>query len=111
MDGRPDSPRPTTVALLADAEFAARFGPWVVSTTLALAWVASGQRAAYVTDGHLEGSVHFTAGIALCIAAGCVVTNLEGGPIHTGSGGLIAAADTTTHEALLVMTSRQLGSG
>lgn len=82
----------------------------MVSTTLALAWVAS-QRAAYVTDGHLEGSVHFTAGIALCVAAGCVVTNLEGGPIHTGSGGLIAAADAATHQALVAMTSRQLGSG
>ena len=32
-------------------------------------------RAAYVTDGgDLAGSVHFVAGIALCRAAGCVVT-------------------------------------
>jgi myo-inositol-1(or 4)-monophosphatase len=110
VDADPDQPLPTTVALLADEAFRAHFGPRVVSTSLALAWVASGQRAAYVTDGHLDGSVHFTAGIALCAAAGCVVTNLEGGPIHTGSGGLIAAADTATHEALLAMTTRQLHS-
>jgi myo-inositol-1(or 4)-monophosphatase len=108
VDAGLGQPRPTTVALLADAEFAAMFGPRVVSTSLALAWVASGQRAAYVTDGDLDGSVHFTAGIALCMAAGCVVTNLEGGPIHTREGGLIAAADTATHETLRAMTARQL---
>lgn len=102
------SRKPTTVALLADDEFSTRFGARVVSTSLALAWVASGQRAAYVTDGHLDDSVHFTAGIALCVAAGCEVTNLEGGPIHTGVGGLIAAADTATHEALTAMTTRHL---
>jgi myo-inositol-1(or 4)-monophosphatase len=108
VDAGLDQPRPTTVALLADAEFAAMFGPRIVSTSLALAWVASGQRAAYVTDGDLAGSVHFTAGIALCMAAGCVVTNLEGAPVHTGEGGLIAAADTATHETLRAMTARQL---
>lgn len=108
VDARPDQPLPMTVALLADEEFATRFGPRVVSTSLALTWVASGQRAAYVTDGHLDGSVHFTAGIALCVAAGCIVTNLEGGPIHTGAGGLIAAADDATHEALRAMATRQL---
>jgi myo-inositol-1(or 4)-monophosphatase len=107
VDAGPDQARPTTIALLADGEFAARFGPRVVSSSLALTWVASGRRAAYVTDGHLDGSVHFTAGIALCVAAGCVVTNLEGGPIHTGVGGLIAAADSATHDALRVLTARQ----
>jgi myo-inositol-1(or 4)-monophosphatase len=108
VDAGPGQPPPMTVALLADEDFAATFGPRVVSTSRALAWVASGQRAGYVSDGHLHGSVHFTAGIALCVAAGCVVTNLEGGPIHTGVGGLIAAADTATHEALRTMTTRHL---
>jgi myo-inositol-1(or 4)-monophosphatase len=98
----------TTVALLADDGFARRFRPRVMSTSLALAWVASGHRAAYVTDGHLAESVHFAAGIALCAAAGCVVTDLRGGPIHGGRGGLLAAADQETHEALLTMASRQL---
>lgn len=108
VDAGRDGRSPTTVALLGDDEFSARFGARVVSTSLALAWVASGQRAAYVTDGHLDGSVHFTAGIALCVAAGCEVTNLEGGQIHTGVGGLIAAADAETHEALTAMTTRHL---
>lgn len=104
----PSGPTFTTAALLADVDFVVRFRPRVASTSLALAWVASGQRAAYITDGHLRGSVHFSAAIALCLAAGCVVTNLEGGPVAAGVGGLIAAADTATHDALLVITTRQL---
>jgi myo-inositol-1(or 4)-monophosphatase len=111
VDAGVGSPRPSTVGLLADQGFAARFGPRVVSSSLALAWVASGQRAAYVTDGHLRDSVHFTAGIALCVAAGCVVTNLRGQPLHTGVGGLIAAADAPTHDALRALVARQLPPG
>lgn len=86
--------------LVADPRLRAEFGPRVMSSTLAVAWVAAGRRAAYVTDGHLEGSVHFTAGIALCQAAGCIVTDLSGDPIHTGRG-MIAAADAATHRKLL----------
>jgi myo-inositol-1(or 4)-monophosphatase len=97
--------RPT--ALLASPAFAAAFRPRVLSTTLALAWVAAGRRAAYVTDGRLRGSVHFTAGIALCQAAGCVVTGLTGQPVHAEPGGLVAAADERTHAALLeIIASR-----
>lgn len=102
----PNAPAFRAAGLLADAGFAARFRPRVVSTTLAVAWVAAGRRAAYVTDGHLRDSVHFAAGIALCQAAGCVVTGLDGGPPHTGPGGLIAAADPETHSALLKMINR-----
>jgi fructose-1,6-bisphosphatase/inositol monophosphatase family enzyme len=93
--------------LVADPRLRAEFGPRVMSSTLAVAWVAAGRRAAYVTDGHLEGSVHFTAGIALCQAAGCVVTDLNGNPIHT-SRGMIAAADATTHQKLLDLVRRHL---
>nr|WP_206444538.1 inositol monophosphatase family protein [Nocardioides sp. KC13] len=93
--------------LVADPRLRAEFGPRVMSSTLAVAWVAAGRRAAYVTDGHLEGSVHFTAGIALCQAAGCVVTDLSGGPIHTGRG-MIAAADADTHRKLLGLVRRHL---
>lgn len=103
----PNSARFTTARLLSDPEFGAQFRPRVVSTSLALAWVASGQRAGYVTDGDRRGSVHFTAAIALCEAANCVVTNLEGGEIHTGVGGVIAAADRPTHNALTKLTRRQ----
>jgi myo-inositol-1(or 4)-monophosphatase len=87
--------------LLTGEGFPSVFRPRVLSTTLALAWVAAGRRAAYITDGHLGGSVHFSSGIALCQAAGCVVTNLAGQPVHTGVEGLIAAADATTHATLL----------
>ena len=104
----PNADRFRGVQLLADAGFAERFGPRVVSTTLAVAWVAAGRRAAYVTDGDLRNSVHFASGIALCQAAGCVVTGLEGQPVHTGVGGLVAAADQETHTSLLAMIDKQL---
>jgi myo-inositol-1(or 4)-monophosphatase len=97
----PNAPGFRAVTLLADEVFTARFRPRVVSTTLALAWVAAGRRAAYVTDGRMIDSVHFAAGIALCQAAGCTVTGLHGQPPHTEAGGLIAAADRQAHAALL----------
>ncbi|TQL69601.1 myo-inositol-1(or 4)-monophosphatase [Nocardioides albertanoniae] len=92
--------------LVADPELRKRFGPRVMSSTLALTWVAAGRRAAYVTDdrltegGGLEGSVHFTGPIAICQAAGCIVTDLEGNRLHEGRG-MIAAADAATHRQLL----------
>lgn len=99
--GSSDAHRLTTVRMLASPAFTTAFRPRVMSTTLALAWVAAGRRAGYVTEGDLEGSVHFTAGIALCQAAGCVVTGLHGQALHTGAGGLVAAADDETHRLLL----------
>lgn len=72
----------------------------MLSTTLALAWVAAGRRAAYVTDGSVEGSVHFAAGIGLCRGAGCVVTDLRGAAVKGGRG-LVVAADDATHGQLL----------
>lgn len=104
----PNAPGFRAVDLLAHPGFAEHFRPRVVSTTLALAWVAAGKRAAYVTDGgDLLGSVHFAAGIALCRAAGCVVTGIDGSPIGASSRGLVAAADAETHGLLMsVIRSR-----
>jgi myo-inositol-1(or 4)-monophosphatase len=99
----PNAPGFRAVNLLAHPGFAERFRPRVVSTTLAVAWVAAGRRAAYVTDGHLRDSVHFAGGIAICRAAGCVVTGIHGQPLHTGAGGLVVAADRETHAALLAL--------
>ncbi len=59
-----------TERVLTDAEFRHVLQPRVTSTKLALAWVAAGRRADYVTTGDLRDSVHFSAGIALCQAAG-----------------------------------------
>ncbi|MDH6145331.1 MULTISPECIES: inositol monophosphatase family protein [Kitasatospora] len=103
----PNAPGFRAARLLTEPAFVERFRPRVVSTTLAVAWVAAGRRAAYVTDGHLDDSVHFAAGIALCRAAGCVVTGIHGQPLHTGAGGLLVAADQETHAALLDMVNRQ----
>nr|WP_202534602.1 inositol monophosphatase family protein [Streptomyces sp. SID3212] len=99
----PGAPGFRAVDLLAHPEFVERFRPRVVSTTLALAWVAAGKRAAYVTDGgDLSQNVHFAAGIALCRAAGCVVSGIDGAPMGEGRG-LVAAADDETHELLMSM--------
>ncbi|MGW4241437.1 inositol monophosphatase family protein [Nocardia sp. NPDC004722] len=100
-----DNPTPHTdwfspARLLADPAFTAAFYPRVLSTSLALAWVAAGRRSAYVVDRDLRDDVHFTAGIAVCRAAGCTVTGLVGQPLHTAPHGLIAAADPTTHGEL-----------
>ncbi|MGW2485847.1 inositol monophosphatase family protein [Streptomyces sp. NPDC001606] len=103
----PNAPGFRAVRLLADPGFTDRFRPRVISSTLAVAWVAAGRRAAYVTDGDLRDSVHFEAGVALCRAAGCTVTDLRGEPLHSGSGGLIAAADAETHAALLDLVKNQ----
>ncbi|MDT0267279.1 inositol monophosphatase family protein [Streptomyces sp. DSM 44915] len=103
----PSAPGLRAVELLAHPDFVERFRPRVVSTTLALAWVAAGRRAAYVTDGgDLSGSVHFAAGIALCRAAGCVVTGIDGAPLGEAGRGLVAAADAGTHGLLLSMLRR-----
>ncbi|MFE0510830.1 inositol monophosphatase family protein [Streptomyces sp. NPDC058964] len=100
----PGAPAFRAVELLAHPEFVERFRPRVVSTTLALAWVAAGRRAAYVTDGaDLSGSVHFAAGIALCRAAGCVITGTDGTPVGRADRGLVVAADLQTHQALMSM--------
>ncbi|MFE4663720.1 inositol monophosphatase family protein [Streptomyces sp. NPDC056716] len=98
----PSAPMFRAVDLLAHPQFVERFRPRVVSTTLALAWVAAGRRAAYVTDGgDLSGSVHFAAGIALCRAAGCVVTGIDGRPIGPSGRGLVVPADGGTHRLLM----------
>ncbi|MEU5460375.1 inositol monophosphatase family protein [Streptomyces althioticus] len=100
----PSAPALRAVQLLTNPAFTATFRPRVGSTSLALAWVAAGKRAAYVTDGgDLTGSVHFGAGIALCRAAGCVVTGIDGAPLGPTGRGLVAAADEETHGLLLAM--------
>lgn len=101
--------------VLADPAFFETYQPRVTSSTLALAWVAAGRHAAYVTEGDLSDNVHFAAGVGLCQASGCVVTDLEGGPVRTradapvGAGGLLAAADHATHAALLHLVQRAFG--
>ncbi|MFB7941086.1 inositol monophosphatase family protein [Streptomyces sp. NPDC056049] len=110
----PGAPGFRAVDLLAHPGFVAAFRPRVVSTTLALAWVAAGKRAAYVTDGgDLSGSVHFAAGIALCRAAGCVVTGIDGTPVGEGrpARGLVAAADPDTHARLMELIRPRSAQG
>ncbi len=103
----PNAPGFQAARLLTAPGFADHFRPRVLSTTLAVTWVAAGRRAAYVTDGDLRDSVHFAAGLALCEAAGCVVTSIDGSPLHSGVGGLVVAADRRTHATLLQLIANQ----
>ncbi len=93
--------------MLADPAFMTAFRPRVSATALPLAWVAAGRRAAYVTDGDLRDNVHFSAGIALCQAAGCVISGLQGQPLYTGTGGLVAGADRQAHATLIEIIGHQ----
>jgi myo-inositol-1(or 4)-monophosphatase len=93
--------------LLSDVAFNQRFGPRVTSTALALLWVASGRRAAYISDSDVRDNVHFAGPVAICRAAGCVVTGLRGQPAYEGAAGLVASADQQTHDALLALVAKQ----
>jgi myo-inositol-1(or 4)-monophosphatase len=102
--------RPAWAAkVVSTPEFTDRFGLRVSSTSLALAWVASGRRAAYLHAGDVRESVHFAAGIALCRAAGCVVTDLAGEPVESTGNGLVASADEATHAALIAAVAASTG--
>jgi myo-inositol-1(or 4)-monophosphatase len=105
----PNAPAFRAVTMAGDPDFTARFRPRVVSTSIALAWVATGQRAGYLTDGDPRESVHFAAGLAVCEAAGCMVTDLGGQAWTRGPGGLLVAADAETHAALLQIVRKYLG--
>lgn len=95
--------------LVADARLRQAYGPRVISSTLGVAWAAAGRRAAYISDGDLRDSVHFAAGIAVCAAAGCVVSDLAGDGFHTGRG-LIVAADSETHQAMVELVEPHLAA-
>lgn len=92
--------------VLADPAFVATFQPRITSSTLALAWVAAGRHAGYATDTDPSGNVHYAAGLGLCLAAGCVVTDLDGRDVTSREGGrrgLLVAADEPTHRDLLAL--------
>jgi myo-inositol-1(or 4)-monophosphatase len=99
--------RPFLGPQVIDAAFRAAFGPRVTSTTLTVAWIAAGRRAGYISDGRLVDNVHFAAGIELCRAAGCVVTDLRGAELETGRG-LVVGADGPTHHQLLRIVAPHL---
>ncbi|MBT2378775.1 hypothetical protein J7E90_15825 [Streptomyces sp. ISL-111] len=76
---------------------------WLVDPLCGALNYAVGNLLVAVTDGgDLSGSVHFAAGIALCRAAGCVVTGVDGSPVGEGHG-LVAAAGEETHGLLMSM--------
>lgn len=95
--------------LVSDPRLRAVYGPRVISSTLAVAWVAAGRRAAHVSDGQSRQNLHFAAGIALCQAAGCKISSLDGSPLHANRK-LVIAADENTHERVLTLVKPHLVS-
>lgn len=93
--------------LVHDPHLRAAYGPRVISSTLGVAWVAAGRRAAYVSDGVFRENLHFAAGIAIAEAAGCSVSDLAGDPLNSGRG-LIVSANATTHRSVLDLVEPHL---
>ena len=93
--------------LVHDPQLRAAYGPRVISSTLGLAWVAAGRRAAYISDGVFRENLHFAAGIAIAEASGCSVSDLAGDPLHAGRG-LIVSADEGTHRSILALVEPHL---
>jgi myo-inositol-1(or 4)-monophosphatase len=93
--------------LVCDPRLRETYGPRVISSTLGVAWVAAGRRAAYISDGQFRDNLHFAAGIALCQASGCVMSDLDGNPLHTDRG-LIISADQETHDRVLAIVRPHL---
>lgn len=84
-----------------------RAGQWELrnlSTTLALAYVASGRVSAYVLfDG---AALHTGAGSLLANEAGAVISEINGAPWTIRSDSLVAAATPQLHEVLLALARR-----
>jgi myo-inositol-1(or 4)-monophosphatase len=95
--------------LVHDPRVRAAYGPRVISSTLGVVWVAAGRRASYVSDGWFRNNLHFAAGIAIAEAAGCVVSDLAGDPLHTGRG-LVVSADPATHQEILALARPHLSA-
>lgn len=95
--------------LVHDRHMRATYGPRVISTTLGVAWVAAGRRAAYISDGTFRENLHFAAGIAIAEAAGCWVSDLAGNTLNTGRG-LIVSADDMTHQSVLSIVAPHLAA-
>lgn len=104
----PNAPAFRAADLVADPQFTSQFRPRVLSSTLPLVWVASGRRASYISDGEMRQNVHHAAGIAICQAAGCKISDLWGRPCGSGETGLIAAADPVTHDAIRKLIAKRL---
>ncbi|MFK4087535.1 inositol monophosphatase family protein [Kribbella sp. NPDC020789] len=102
---RPTDAVSVSAQLVADVAFRARFSPRVLSSTLGVAWVAAGRRTAYVSDGRFRDDLHFAAGLAIAEAAGCVITDLAGDPLHHGEG-LVLSASADVHAELLAQLER-----
>ncbi len=82
--------------LVQDPHLRAAYGPRVISSTLGVAWVSAGRRAAYVSDGTFYENLHFAAGIAIAQAAGCLISDLAGTSLNTSRGLILGRPSHTS---------------
>jgi myo-inositol-1(or 4)-monophosphatase len=75
-----------------------------LGTTLAFAYLAAGQIAAYVLPSG-TAEVHRAAGTLLVAEAGGVLSQLDGNPWRLGSSSLIAAATTEVRDELVALVA------
>jgi myo-inositol-1(or 4)-monophosphatase len=78
-----------------------------LSTTLALAYLASGRIAGYVLFS--TPALHTAAGVGLAVEAGAKVTRIDGRPWTVSSSTLIAAADRRIYGEIYEMVTSALG--
>ena len=74
----------------------------MLSSTLSLAYVASGRIGAYLLL-ELSSPVHAAAGALLCEEAGAIVTDRFGSPWTVGCPSILAAAGPDLHAAILAL--------
>jgi myo-inositol-1(or 4)-monophosphatase len=103
IDGWPDAglEREHAARVLASAIRADDFDVRSLSTTLGLAYVASGRIASQILFS--TPALHAGAGALLAKEAGGIVSQLDGSDWHIDSTSLIASADPELHATLLAM--------
>jgi myo-inositol-1(or 4)-monophosphatase len=100
--------RDRAATAVANAIRAFRWDIRALSTTLALAYVATGRVSAYVL--FWTSAIHVGAGSLLAAEAGAVVSDIDGRPWTLDSDSIVASATRSLHEDLLAIV-RSRGSG
>ena len=94
--------RDRAAAAVADAIRAFRWDIRALSTTLALAYVATARVAAYVL--FWTSAIHVGAGSLLTAEAGAIVSDIDGRPWTVDSDSIVASATPALHSELLAIT-------
>jgi fructose-1,6-bisphosphatase/inositol monophosphatase family enzyme len=98
--------RERAAGAVANAIRASRWDIRAFSTTLALAYVASGRVSAYVL--FWTSAIHAAAGSLLAAEAGAVVSDIDGQPWTIQSDSIVASATPALQDELLALAATPL---